>query len=187
MPPAGIIGNFNDLPEGGVVAMAIGGVIYYFQADYAGGVGGNDLTLTNFTPSGPAEWRWAAGPTTRNNAASFGTLDVAAGTNNPGARQGAMNWRAPDGSLWMFGGYGYGAAGGVNGLNDLWQYNRTLGQWIWRSGSTTTSAAGVYGSITVAAAANTPGARHTGTTWTDDSGNLWLFGGVSGSLRNNDL
>jgi len=32
-PPAGIIGNFNDLPDGGVVAMSFGGVIYYFQVD----------------------------------------------------------------------------------------------------------------------------------------------------------
>ncbi|WP_170266691.1 choice-of-anchor D domain-containing protein, partial [Brevifollis gellanilyticus] len=40
--PAGIIGNFNDLPDGGVVAMAFNGVIYYFQADYTGGSGDND-------------------------------------------------------------------------------------------------------------------------------------------------
>ncbi|WP_146854126.1 choice-of-anchor D domain-containing protein, partial [Brevifollis gellanilyticus] len=43
VPPAGIIGNFNDLPDGGVVAMAFNGVIYYFQVDYTAGTDGNDL------------------------------------------------------------------------------------------------------------------------------------------------
>jgi VCBS repeat-containing protein len=79
----------------------------------------------------------------------------------------------------------------VKGLNDLWQFDRTLGQWIWRSGSSTQGAAGVYGSITVETAGSTPGARHTGSTWTDGSGNLWLFGGFNGNstfpARFNDL
>jgi VCBS repeat-containing protein len=187
-PINGIIDTFNDLPDGGVIAMNFDGVIYYFQADYTGG-SGNDLTLTNFTPAAAPAWRWAAGPNKRNTAANFGTLNVAAATNNPGSRQGAMNWRGSDGSLWMFGGYGYATAvtNPPNGLNDLWQYNRTLGQWIWRSGSTSQNAAGVYGAITVEAAGNTPSARHTGSTWTDGNGNLWLFGGVSGTSRNNDL
>ena len=89
----------------------------------------------------------------------------------------------------MFGGYGYATAATnpSKPLNDLWQFNRTLGHWIWRSGSRTHSAAGVYGTITVEAAGNTPGARHSGSTWTDSSNNLWLFGGLSGTLRNNDL
>ena len=184
-----VIGNFNDLPEDGVVAMSVGGVIYYFQATYGGGSGNNDLTITSFTPTAAPAWRWVAGPKTRGNAANFGTLNVAAGTNNPGGRQGAMNWRGTDGSLWMFGGYGYATsvANPSKPLNDLWQYDRTIGRWIWRSGSRTQSAVGVYGTITVEAAGNTPGARHTGSTWTDSSNNLWLFGGLRLNLRTNDL
>jgi hypothetical protein len=108
-PINGIIGTFNDLPDGGVIAMNYNGVIYYFQADYTGG-SGNDLTLTNFTPAAAPAWRWAAGPNKRNTGASFGALNVAAGTNNPGSRQGAMNWRGADGSLWLFGGYGYASS-----------------------------------------------------------------------------
>jgi len=38
-------------------------------------------------------------------------------------------------------------------------------------------ASGVYGTLGVPAAANTPGARYLSSTWTDSSGNLWLFGG----------
>ncbi len=136
----GIVGTFNDLPDGGVVAMAFNGVIYYFQVDYAGATG-NDLTLTSFTPAATPAWRWTAGPNKRNNAANFGALNVAAATNNPGGRQGAMNWRGTDGSLWMFGGYGYATAvtNPPNGLNDLWQYNRTLNKAATRRGRSMSS------------------------------------------------
>lgn len=50
----------------------------------------------------------------------------------------------------------------------------------WISGSNTTGASGVYGSQGVAAAANVPGSRDGGATWTDANGNLWLFGGFAG-------
>jgi hypothetical protein len=36
---------------------------------------------------------------------------------------------------------------------------------------------GVYGSQGTAAAGNVPGARYPAVSWTDASGNLWLFGG----------
>jgi hypothetical protein len=64
------------------------------------------------------------------------------------------------------------------------------------SGSSTLPAKGVipgvYGTQGVSAAANVPGARVLAVSWTDASGNLWLFGGdgygangTSGNL--NDL
>ena len=37
--------------------------------------------------------------------------------------------------------------------------------------------AGVYGTKGVPAAANVPGARDESISWTDSTGNLWLFGG----------
>ena len=83
------------------------------------------------------------------------------------------------GNLWMFGGQG------VNGLlNDIWEFDITSGpcaydvttgtgiftncKWIWQGGSqfanqpTTTTF---------------PGARWGAASYTDASGNLWLFGG----------
>jgi N-acetylneuraminic acid mutarotase len=50
-------------------------------------------------------------------------------------------------------------------------------QWIWEGGATSVDAAGVYGVKGAAAAGNVPGARGAGLTWTDKSGNLWMFGG----------
>lgn len=53
-----------------------------------------------------------------------------------------------------------------------------VGEWAWISGgSVSSNQTGVYGTLDVPAAANVPGYRTSSTTWTDSSGNLWLFGG----------
>lgn len=58
----------------------------------------------------------------------------------------------------------------------------------WVGGSNSSDASGVYGSEGMAAAGNVPGARHAPSTWTDATGNLWLFGGYGVGLPNfNDL
>ncbi len=51
------------------------------------------------------------------------------------------------------------------------------GQWTWISGSGTANQGGVYGTKGTPAAENVPGSRNGAVTWTDSSGNLWLFGG----------
>jgi N-acetylneuraminic acid mutarotase len=51
----------------------------------------------------------------------------------------------------------------------------TLSTWV--SGSNTTDDTGVYGTKGVSDTANVPGARNESISWTDSSGNLWLFGG----------
>lgn len=45
------------------------------------------------------------------------------------------------------------------------------------SGSDTARATGVYGTMSTASTNNTPGARAGSVSWTDSSGNLWLFAG----------
>jgi N-acetylneuraminic acid mutarotase len=75
----------------------------------------------------------------------------------------------------MFGGEGFDSAGDYGYLNDLWEYS--AGQWQWVGGSNTVNAGGSYGTQGSAAAANVPGARQDAASWTDSSGNLWLFGG----------
>lgn len=52
------------------------------------------------------------------------------------------------------------------------------GPWVWRAGADTHGAPAVYGVMGEAAAGNTPGARASSATWTDSSGNFWLFGGT---------
>ena len=45
------------------------------------------------------------------------------------------------------------------------------------SGSALASQSGIYGTEGVAGASNIPGSRQNALSWTDSSGNLWLFGG----------
>jgi N-acetylneuraminic acid mutarotase len=49
--------------------------------------------------------------------------------------------------------------------------------WLWVAGLTTNGAVGKYGVMGTAADANLPGSRSVPATWTDVSGNLWMFGG----------
>ena len=49
--------------------------------------------------------------------------------------------------------------------------------WTWVSGTNTVDQAGVYGTQGTADPSNVPGARQFAVSWTDKSGNLWLFGG----------
>lgn len=51
------------------------------------------------------------------------------------------------------------------------------GEWTWMSGSSTGNSIGVYGTLGTPAAGIFPGARAGAVSWTDGSGNFWLFGG----------
>ena len=93
-------------------------------------------------------------------------------TLTPVPRTGAAGWTDASGHLWMFGGF-YSVDHGNNGpqdfLGDFWEYS--AGQW------TQPSESAAY-----------PLARYSGVTWTDASGNFWLFGGITYSFAAlNDL
>src|SRR5262249_2542673 len=63
-------------------------------------------------------------------------------------------------------------------FSDLWMYDPTLQVWTWMGGPNTAStAAPVYGTRGAPAANNTPGGRSGASTWADNTGHLWLFGG----------
>jgi len=148
-----------------------GGVGY----DSAGAVG--DLNdLWRYSPSS-GQWTWISGASAGNASGVYGTQHTAAAGNVPGARYSANSWIDSSGNLWLFGGYGYDATGGVGKLNDLWKYSPSSGQWTWVSGGSADNAAGVYGTQAAAAASNMPGARYSANSWIDSSGNLWLLGG----------
>lgn len=122
------------------------------------------------------QWTWVSGDKTVNKVGVYGTKGVAASTNKPGARYGSQTWTDAAGNLWLFGGYGYDiTTSGI--LNDVWKYNPTTNQWTWVSGDNTINQHGVYGTQGVTSATSKPGARYVSTSWTDATGNLWLFGG----------
>jgi N-acetylneuraminic acid mutarotase len=50
-------------------------------------------------------------------------------------------------------------------------------EWTWMGGSQSANSGGNYGTLGVPGPNNIPGAQSNGVTWTDNNGNLWLFGG----------
>lgn len=124
------------------------------------------------------QWTWVNGDNTGNVRAVYGTQGVAAAANKPGARTNAVCWTDHSGNLWLFGGNGFAASGNGGRLNDLWKYNVAANEWTWMKGDSLIQSTAVYGNKNVAAATNKPGARVGASSWTDQSGNLWLFGGL---------
>jgi hypothetical protein len=122
-------------------------------------------------------WTWVSGSNTGNVDGVYGTQGVAAVGNVPGSRVSSGSWIDSAGNLWLFGGSGSDSAGSEGDLNDLWSYSPNTGLWTWISGANTINAQGVYGTQSVAAAGNVPGARNYSVSWIDSAGNLWLFGG----------
>ena len=63
------------------------------------------------------------------------------------------------------------------------------GEWIWESNNNTSNPVGSWGTMGVSSPSNKPNGRCGTSSWKDNSGNLWLFGGgdYSSSLTRNDL
>jgi N-acetylneuraminic acid mutarotase len=154
----------------------------------------NDLWM--YDPS-INEWTWMGGnstvPTSNlESSGVYGTLGEPAAGNIPGARADAVTWVDNSGNLWLFGGYGFDSAANVGDLNDLWRFTPSAGEWTWMGGSSVMDCElitgncnyetpGVYGTLGVPDPANIPGSRHDAVAWTDNGGNLWLFGGTGAS------
>ena len=124
-------------------------------------------------------WTWVSGSNLASPNGVYGTEGTAAAANVPGGRQAAVLWVDVSGNVWLFGGFGFDSTGtgaplgGI--LNDLWEFSG--GQWTWVSGNNIANQTGVYGTQTVAAPANFPGARWGAEGWADANSNLWFYGG----------
>jgi N-acetylneuraminic acid mutarotase len=131
------------------------------------------------------EWTWVGGSNTVGSNGGqpgvYGTLGDPAAGNVPGGRFSPVSWTDASGNFWLFGGQGYDADGNYGNLNDLWKFNPATNEWAWIGGSNIFPSPfpqpGVYGTLGTPAAGNIPGGRYTSVSWTDQSGNLWLFGG----------
>lgn len=155
----------------------------WLYGGYASGINYDLSDLWEFNPS-TKEWTWVSGSNAGGVLPIYGTQGTASASNTPGGRDSAVGWTDSSGNLWLFGGFDYDTTTGANGtndyLNDLWKFDTTTKEWTWMGGSNTGNANGVYGTLGTPAAGNVPGARGSegvALTWTDNSGNLWLFGG----------
>jgi hypothetical protein len=153
----------------------------------------NDLWMFDIASN---QWTWMGGnntvlPQGAGRPGVYGTFGVFGSGNQPGSRDGAVSWTDKNGNLWLFGGVGADSAGNLGGLNDLWQFNPSTNEWAWMDGASTlpgpgyvNSVPGVCGTLGVPAAGNVPGDRSEAVSWTDNSGNLWLFGGQATDCAN---
>ena len=136
----------------------------------------NDLWM--YEPAS-GQWTWMSGDSSGAPVGRYGTKGMAAPANKPGGRNSAVSWTDASGNLWLFGGVSYTSYDGYLYVNDLWRYTPSTGQWTWMSGDNTPNQTGIYGTRGIANSTNKPGARYGAVSWTDPSGNLWLFGGTN--------
>ena len=120
------------------------------------------------------EWTWMKGDSVFNGTPLYGTQGIADANNTPGALYEPIQWTDRQGNFWLFG----GLLNFQDEINTLWKFDPTINEWTWIKGSSSTGAAGVYGTQGVPDVNNTPGGRAWGAwAWIDSSGNLWLYGG----------
>lgn len=63
----------------------------------------------------------------------------------------------------------------------------TKNQWAWISGSNLANQPGSYSQQGIASSTSAPSARYSALSWTDPSGNFWLYGGTAAPPANNSL
>ena len=66
-------------------------------------------------------------------------------------------------------------------LNDLWKYSNNT--WTWITGNENANVVGVYGSQSVPDPGNVPGSRSDAALWIDNTGNIWIFGGLGSGVN----
>jgi N-acetylneuraminic acid mutarotase len=146
--------------------------------------------LWEYNPS-TNEWAWMSGSSTVPSYNSgqpgiYGTPGTPAPANTPGGREGPDMWTDSSNNLWLFGGLGYDVNGTYGVLNDLWFFNTTTHEWAWMGGSETVNHPGVYGPLGSFSATYIPGTRAGAASWTDSSGNYWLWGGQGYDVNGNN-
>jgi PKD repeat protein len=151
----------------------LAGNLWLYGGDYGSGGSVNDLWKFDI---GSNEWTWMHGDSAISAPPVYGTKGISSPANTPGARcETSCTWTDNSGDLWMFGGTPNGPG---TSFNDLWKYTISSNEWTWMSGDNIPNQPGVYGIRGVADPANIPGGRWCYTSWKDNSGNLWLFGGI---------
>lgn len=122
-----------------------------------------------------AQWVWMSGSTNIFTPPVWGTKGIADPSNQPGARSCYAAFKDTDGNFWMFGGVKYTLS---EFLNDMWKFDPITLEWTWMSGTNVINSPGSSGAQCQDDISFAPKSRgENRATWTDDCGNLWLFGG----------
>jgi gliding motility-associated-like protein len=163
--------------------------IFYLFGGMTFDAQGNTLYLNDLWTYNPSNntWTWINGSSQTNEFGNYGTMGIAAATNQPGAR-GSLGqptgFHDAFGKFWLYGGLGFStqAAGSTaTYLSDLWQYDPATNMWTWMKGPdpNTNPHFADRGTQKVRAATNRPASKYAHCTWTDLNGNFWLMGGIT--------
>jgi len=125
-----------------------------------------------------SEWTWINGADVVAVGGNYGTPPL-----EPGTRYGENTWIDASGHFWLFGGIGYdingptvnqtSGGGAESVLSDLWMFDGT--NWNFKNGQSQGGQCFAY--PTAVGQSGTPSARSDYLSWTDASGNFWMFGG----------
>jgi hypothetical protein len=159
----------------------------------------NDLWVCDMEFGDYCQWQLVGGydptpVTVGGKASTFGAQIVAYAQEEgaggfagptPAGRLGAASWTDAGGNFWLFGG-----SDNHNFLCDLWMYNHsalnpttyTTTEGAWTFIGTIGNSVDQAGNYTTGTLF--PGSRTNPVTWTDGSGNLWLFGGYGYDSQN---
>lgn len=100
------------------------GILFHFlliTLNACGGMTGSnrvDVDQTQHSTTTLGKWTWVSGDTKIRQLGDYGTKGVAASTNKPGGRHGAISWIDSKGNLWLFSGGRYSS----DYFNDLWKF-----------------------------------------------------------------
>lgn len=172
----GANGTVNPAATSGAtfVKLSGGGIWMFGGHGYVDGSRGrlNDLWKYDVSVN---RWTFLKGGKTTDTTATYGTQGTAHASNAPAGTQGACGWLDANGNFWIFGG-----VDGTGTTNHLWKWNGS--KWTWMGNGNSR-----YGTKGLASIHNLPGARSSAMVFGSGSGTIWLFGGINGSNRNNDL
>lgn len=134
------------------------------------------LNVNSFAQLG--EWTWMSGDNFIQSLGNYGVQGVPSTSNFPPAVYEPCDWQDQQGNFWVFGGF----SSIINSdMADLWKYNPSTNEWTWMKGIGAISNgidSGYYGTMGIASPLNRPSGRGWGTpSWSDNNGNLWLYGG----------
>jgi N-acetylneuraminic acid mutarotase len=141
-------------------------------------VNGDQGDLDDLWEYSGGEWAWIGGSDLFHAPGFYGVQGLSGAANYPGARESALTWIGPDGSFWLFGGFGYSCVQGTvvyGDLDDVWRYS--VSQWTWVGGPSYPGDPGVYGAEGATAPGDLAGGREEASGWFGSNAALWLFGG----------
>jgi gliding motility-associated-like protein len=120
------------------------------------------------------QWAWISGPQGASVQSTYGNYCDTAGAQLPPSRNESRACWSDSCNFWVYGG---GNVDGSTVFGDLWYYTPSIDRWTWVSGSSSTNQPANWGTLGVGASTNRPGSRFGAVSFTDNSGNFWMFGG----------